>query len=104
MTFRNVQDFAKELCSVQPMQGPVGEIFTMKFKVTPAPKYNFSRAKWYTVAIGSNRIRPEMNEWCVNQFGHATMVPDAWSRWHCSWCTFYFRDEKDYMLFILRWA
>jgi hypothetical protein len=70
----------------------------------PAPKYKFSRAKWY-VAEYDWVHQYEVLEWCKQQFGPHPQNPDAWSRW----CNHYserinFRDEKDYIWFMLRWS
>jgi hypothetical protein len=72
------------------------------------PKYNFSRAKWYEVTIdGKNEMAA--TSWCEEQFGRASTQPDAWTRWHRVYTgispgNFRFRDEKDYILFTLRWS
>ena len=72
-------------------------------------KYKFSRAKWHTVDIGMGgwRLSREYNEiieWCTEQFGEHPREHDAWSRWWVGVGTMYFRDEKDYVLFQLKWA
>jgi hypothetical protein len=91
---------------------PCGEIFLKEHKrrsafvdleVLPKTKYNFSRVKWYMAHIGSNRVTNELMKWSVEHFGLAAYNPDAWSRWYIAWGVFYFRDEKDYILFSLRW-
>ena len=70
----------------------------------PEPKYKFSRAKWYRAEF-DNRHYFEVDAWCSQQFGPHPANPDAWSRW---WHKFHnsilFRDEKDYVLFMLRWS
>jgi hypothetical protein len=84
------------------------EIFLPMHPVTK-PKYQFSRAKWHTVDI-SNSIYPlgrEYNEiikWCTEHFGKHPNKPDAWSRWWCGVGAIYFRDEKDFVFYKLRWA
>ena len=72
----------------------------------PAPKYKFSRAKWYIADLwNSDHKMKEVREWCVCQFGPQDRNPDAWSRWtNNSNSLFRFRDEKDYIWFCLRWA
>jgi hypothetical protein len=47
--------------------------------VKPAPKYKFSRAKWYTAEYDWIH-QGEVYEWCTQQFGPHPMYPDAWSR------------------------
>ena len=100
-----------DILSVQPMTGPVGKIFTMKYKYTPKSKYNFSRAKWYEadremVKTKSAYVKfsTEQFSWCVAQFGPAPDYPDAWSRWYMINDRYRFRDEKDYIWFMLRWS
>ena len=75
----------------------------------PEPKYKFSRAKWYTVDVGVGlwRLGREYNEvieWCTEQFGAHPVKHDAWSRWYVGVGQIYFRDEKDYVLYQLKWA
>lgn len=70
----------------------------------PAPKYKFSRAKWY-VAEYNWVHQDEVHEWCYHQFGPHPQNPDAWSRWYNNYGEkIHFRDEKDYMFFLLRWS
>jgi hypothetical protein len=69
----------------------------------PAPKYKFSRAKWYEAKLP--RDQQAAFAWCVKQFGPEPKNTDAWSRWYFNVDrTFRFRDEKDYVMFILRWS
>lgn len=73
-------------------------------------KYKFSRAKWYTAEIPGNatwRFSDEYNqiiEWCTEHFGPHPAKQDAWSRWYVGLGYINFRDEKDYVLFVLRWS
>ena len=70
-------------------------------------KYKFSRAKWYTASYNGHEF-VDVHSWCIEQFGPPDRCPDAWSRWGFSvelWLTdIYFRDEEDYVLFLLRWS
>jgi hypothetical protein len=69
----------------------------------PRNKYKFSR-NWHTVDFSINKHQ-EILKWCKEQFGPHPVIPDAWCRWHNSRSqTIHFRDEQDYMLFLLRWA
>jgi hypothetical protein len=69
----------------------------------PAPKYKFSRAKWYEAKVP--RDQQAAFAWCVKQFGPEPTNTDAWTRWYFNVDrTFRFRDEKDYVMFILRWS
>jgi len=70
----------------------------------PAPKYKFSRAKWYEADYDWIHY-DEVRKWCTEQFGPHPTQQDAWSRWdHRYEGKIYFRDEKDYIWFQLRWA
>ena len=79
------------------------------FPQPPASKYQFSRAKWYTVDIGmgSWRLGREYNDiiaWCNETFGPHPKRSDAWSRWWVGIGQIYFRDQRDLVLYKLRWA
>jgi hypothetical protein len=67
-------------------------------------KYKFSRANWYQAEF-NDKDYFEVDAWCEQHFGKHPANPDAWSRW---WHKFHnsilFRDEKDYILFMLRWS
>ena len=69
-------------------------------------KYQFSR-KWYQADFDYKkdyRKYEEVRAWCKENFGPEPRNPDAWSRWwHKFESSILFRDEKDYVLFILRW-
>ena len=65
-------------------------------------KYKFSR-KWH-VAEYDWRNYEAVRQWCTEQFGPEPKCPDAWCRWHQrSLDGIHFRDDRDYVLFILRW-
>ena len=67
-------------------------------------KYKFSRAKWYEAEF-DERYYFEVEKWCTAQFGKHDKCPDAWSRWwHRYESSIHFRDEKDYILFLLKWT
>lgn len=68
------------------------------------PKYKFSRATWYQAEF-DDRYYFEVDAWCSQHFGPHPARPDAWSRWwHKFENSILFRDEKDYVLFMLRWS
>jgi len=68
------------------------------------PKYKFSRKKWYEGKFNWKQY-DEVRDWCEQNFGKHDKKPDAWSRWnHMYEDMILFRDEKDYMLFVLRWS
>ena len=83
------------------------EIFLPMHPVTK-PKYQFSRAKWYSaeIGVGGWRLGREYNEiieWCTEQFGKHPDKPDAWSRWWVGIGEIHFRDEKDFVFYKLKW-
>lgn len=99
---------AQQIIGVQPMTGPTGSIFTMRYADPNIDKfhkkYKFSRAKWY-IAEFDEKDYSEVDKWCTAQFGPHPKRPDAWSRWiHKYESSIHFRDEKDYVLFVLRWG
>lgn len=72
-------------------------------KMFKEPKYKFSR-KWYQAEFHPDNYFA-VDEWCAQQFGPHPKQPDAWSRWwHKFENSILFRDEKDYVLFMLRWG
>jgi hypothetical protein len=85
------------------------EIFLPMHPATK-PKYQFSRAKWYSAEITGHatwRMSDEYNEiieWCTEHFGKHPDKPDAWSRWWVGLGVINFRDEKDFVFYKLRWA
>jgi hypothetical protein len=98
------QLLAQSIVGVQPMTGPVGEIFTMKASFKPQSKYKFSRARWYD-ADHRYEDYDDVMAWCTEQFGPRPRRPDAWTRWYDIHIDrIRFRDERDYQWFLLRWA
>ena len=68
------------------------------------PKYQFSRAKWYEGKFDWRKY-DEVHYWCEQNFGKHDKRPDAWSRWnHLYEDMILFRDEQDYIMFVLRWS
>lgn len=43
----------------------------------------------------------EMRDWCYNNLYHGGYYEP---KWHVVYPTFYFRDEREYTLFLLRWS
>lgn len=79
-------------------------ILPMFAKPLAEPKYKFSRARWYHVDVDWSQYR-EVLEWCTEQFGPRPRVSDAWSRWFDNHGDrIFFRDEKDYVWFCMRWG
>jgi hypothetical protein len=91
---------AQDIVGVQPM--PPGT--RRMYLIQNPPKYKFSRAKWY-VAEFDDKYYFEVEEWCAEQFGPHPRHPDAWSRWHHTYSQkIHFRDQEDYIMFVLRWG
>jgi hypothetical protein len=94
---------ANSIVGVQPMTGPVGEIFTMKASYKPQSKYKFSR-NWYIADI-SEADYHNVRAWCTEHFGPEDKFPNSWSRWqHRYEHQIFLRDEQDYILFVLKWG
>ena len=97
---------ATEIVGVQPMTGPVGQIFTTDMRILyhQHPRYKFSR-QWHIQRIHRYSDADEVYQWCEKAFGPHPKNPDAWCRWYrYSTKKFYFRDEQDAMFFVLRWS
>jgi hypothetical protein len=48
-------------------------------------------------------VKDDMLAWCREQFGsHSTSYKNP--RWSQDWNGFYFKNESDMMLFMLRWS
>lgn len=93
------------LCNeiVLPMSANFNYSTLSYIKWDTEPKYKFSRSKWYEAKLFKNI--DDALDWCEQQFGKEPNHPDAWSRWYFNVNrTFRFRDEKDYVLFMLRWS
>lgn len=66
-------------------------------------------ALYYCVEpIGGSWI--EMQEWCLNQFGDygkhiwgAKETPEPQQRWYMNNRKFWFRDDEDRLMFVLKW-
>ena len=76
-------------------------------------KYQIRHVKWYeyemwepfpeTRPVNHDRIQAIL-EWCTEQFGPCNAVTDVLARWSQSYSILRFRDEKDYIFFMLKWA
>ena len=67
---------------------------------TAMPIWNPSRHGWH------NPEWNEMIEWCVKMFG-PTAKDGVWTpdeRWYANNSKFWFRDEVDLLMFVLRWS
>jgi hypothetical protein len=98
---------ARDILGVQPMTGDTGSIFSIEYKkdtrVWSKKKYKFSRAKWYEASFIDDY--DDVRQWCIEHFGPHPRKPDAWSRWNHKYeYKILFRDEDDYILFVLKWG
>lgn len=76
-------------------------------------KYQIRHVKWYeyemwepfpeTRPVNRDRVNAIL-EWCTEQFGPANSITDVLARWSLSYSILRFRDEKDYIFFMLKWA
>ena len=76
-------------------------------------KYQIRHVKWYeyemwepfprTTPVNQDRV-DSILEWCNEQFGPCNAVTDVLARWSQSYSILRFRDEKDYIFFMLKWA
>ena len=78
------------------------EILIQEFN-RPVTKYKFSR-EWLK-ADYRHEDYDKVVIWCIEHFGPPDRKPDAWSRWrHAYFDQMWFRDQADYILFVLRWS
>ena len=76
-------------------------------------KYQIRHVKWYeyemwepfprTTPVNQDRVNAIL-KWCNEQFGPANSITDVLARWSLSYSILRFRDEKDYIFFMLKWA
>ena len=68
------------------------------------------RAEWYEARLDFDVYDwKDRLDWCKGQFGPASNATESkfeifQPRWYQQFETIYFRDEKDYLLYILRWS
>jgi len=104
---RRIKQIAYDIVSVQPIGGAFYAPYIPTTMTKPKSKYNFSRAKWYEADLDwvDWKNYGAKVKWCEQQFGAHPKNPDAWSRWYRFRSDrIRFRDEQDYMLFLLRWG
>lgn len=88
---------AQQIVGVQPIS------LDYQIPYSVHPRYKFSR-KWNIGVAHMGASALEVYAWCSENFGTHPVNPDAWSRWYrYSYKKFYFRDEADYVAFLLRW-
>lgn len=97
---------AQQIIGVQRMPPGVGAIFKPKSTepniIKFHKKYKFSRKIWYDAVFPTDWSAARV--WCETHFGKHPTNPDAWSRWYMYGNYFRFRDEKDYITFVLKWS
>jgi len=94
---------AQQIMGVQSMSIDTGSIFDNIIPYKVHPKYKFSR-NWFIGKVNSGQ-GDEVHKWCSETFGNHPTNPDAWCRWYrYSRNKFYFRDERDYTWFTMRWS
>ena len=77
-----------------------------ELKLTEGTVYG---SRYYCVEpVGGSWI--EMQEWCLNQFGNSgkhiwgsNEVPAPQERWYMNNRKFWFRDEQDRLMFVMKW-
>lgn len=90
-------DGTVEFYWVKPSQGPSENIFSLRFN--------------RLTAAAENRRQRNLDilEWCFQTYGHRGIWgvdlddPHSLARWRVSNQTYYFRNESDRTLFMLRW-
>jgi hypothetical protein len=68
--------------------------------------------RYYTVQPVGMVNWIELEEWCLDRFGGCgdiwgetkNLTPKPHQRWYANNRKFWFRDEKDRLLFVLRWS
>ena len=76
---------------------------------TIKPIFNDTEYRAYDM-IETSKTWDSMVEWCVNMFGPVSIdvtKPGIWNPdqpWYANNAKFFIRDEKNYMLFLLRWS
>ena len=97
---------AQQIVGVQPMTTSATGVFSMDLRIPhhSHPRYKFSR-QWHIGRVSYDQNGDEVFKWCEGTFGSSPKNPDAWCRWYrYSGKQFYFRDEQDFVLFMLRWS
>jgi hypothetical protein len=76
-----------------------GTIYDAEYH-TANPEWTPSRHGWY------NQEWNDMTAWCVKMFG-PTAKDGVWTpneRWYANNSKFWFRNEADLLMFVLRWS
>jgi len=68
-------------------------------------KFTLTHADWHMGDLwNTGHDMNEVRQWCAEQFGPIVKVPDAQDRWQNNTSLFLFRDERDWLWFVLRWS
>lgn len=73
-------------------------------------RYQTAKPVWDSnVQMGNNATWDEMIEWCVETFGPTAPIwgekaPNVNMRWYANNSKFWFKNEADLTLFMLRWS
>lgn len=104
---------AQDIVGVQPMTASTAQVFSWhgedtKDRIITGEDFTYKQPYWVQPELGglfSKRYDryQEINDWCNKTFGAST---EAWNnpRWSASNRKYWFKYEKDRMLFVLRWS
>ncbi len=106
VTGRNV---GKSAFSAQALQRMMDDLYSRPIEDIVLSEGTVYGARYYTAEpIGGNWL--EMEAWCYETFGDDTQpiwgeskAPEPAQRWYKNARKFWFRNEKDRMLFVLKW-
>jgi hypothetical protein len=97
--------YTTNLCKEVLISSYTANHITLNIRIDRKPvkqKYNFSR-KWLEANFDYEHY-DEVSAWCTEMFGRPDSKPDAWSRWRHEYVDqIWFRDQADYILFVLKW-
>lgn len=99
----------KSAFSAQALQRMMNDIHNRPIEDIVLSEGTVYGARYYTAEpIGGNWL--EMEAWCYETFGDDTQpiwgeskAPEPAQRWYKNARKFWFRNEKDRMLFVLKW-
>jgi hypothetical protein len=98
--------YTTNLCKEVLISSYTANHITLNIRIDRKPmkqKYDFSR-EWFKANF-DYKDYDEVSAWCTEMFGRHPKHPDAWSRWvHTYEDQIFFRDQQDYILFVLRWS
>jgi len=106
MTGRQI---GKSAFSAQALQRMIDDLYSQPISDIKLSEGTVYGARYYTAEpVGGNW--PEMEAWCYETFGDdvspiwgEAKAPEPAQRWYKNNRKFWFRNEKDRMLFVLKW-